>query len=298
MRVSIFFLPVQSRGGYFPLGHRFLLKSSTRDCATGPAIQFRRSPIRRGVSGEGYGRCEDERAKESWSLSSESRTSAYARRASHIPLLPNSGFFSDSLSLSLPLPPRKRGAQSNSEDYRSSQTPSDLPGFYPIRSGFPYAGIRMPKSERGRRASERPAAALAAFFARCEIARVLRGVSRARMFLRVYSSLPFLLLPFLPRVSADVRVWVAGRATLPIVSVFMIIGAPARPRVRALGNTERKRRRMLKRLRSIRGIKRKKCVVVVESWMDRLGVNSDFLFVILIIIIFLHYLFSRMLLAG
>jgi len=67
-------------------------------------------------------------------------------------------------------------------------------------------------ANEGERASKRPAAALAAFFARCEIARVLRGMSRACVFLRVYSSFPSILLIFLPRVSAGVRVWVAGRA--------------------------------------------------------------------------------------
>lgn len=80
-----FFFPSKWQKDTDFLGHRFLLKSSTRDCATGPAIQFRRGPIRwdarkRGRKG-GRGKREDGRARtrveESRSLSSESRTSAY-----------------------------------------------------------------------------------------------------------------------------------------------------------------------------------------------------------------------------
>lgn len=68
-----FFFPPKRGKSIDFLGHRFLLKSSTRDCATGPAIQFRRGPIRwdaqRGEERveEGRGRM-DGRGRESRSL--------------------------------------------------------------------------------------------------------------------------------------------------------------------------------------------------------------------------------------
>lgn len=166
------------------------------------------------------------------------------RRASRIPLTTE---FRLPLGLSLSLSLSFSRERSNSEDRRAaSSRPPDpislrLGGFYSIRSGV--SSCWNPDAVESERANERPAAALAAFFARCEIARVLRGVSRARVFLRVYSSLLFLRgLCLLPRVSAGVRVWVAGRglgrATSPIASARTVIDAPARPRVRDLRKRE------------------------------------------------------------
>jgi len=184
---EIFSLPVQRRGGYWlPSGHRFLLKSSTRDCATGPAIQFRRGPIRRRAirrrgwvnvglgRGRGVSRSLSPRIKDA---------SAYTSAFRSIPLVitefrppspprnPIRKFSHLSLSLSLLHAMRMCVCVCESVYMCACVRGSTTPTAYPIRS----LGV----SVRWNPDAERPAAAaLAAFFARCEIARAPCGVSR------------------------------------------------------------------------------------------------------------------------
>lgn len=77
-------------GGYTDFfGHRFLLKSSTRDCATGRAIQFCCGPNQAGNGRARRGR----RPEESRSLSSNQGRPPTPASRLYLPLLlPNSGF--------------------------------------------------------------------------------------------------------------------------------------------------------------------------------------------------------------
>lgn len=140
---DFFFRPNREEGTTSLLGHRFLLKSSTRDCATGPAIQFRRGSNRRGNvrGGAGTGRGV-------W-IAIVGIKDVRLRRASRIPLLPNSGFLSDSLSAS------ERVVEFGRLSLLASTDRSDLPGSASIRLARGFLTLESECQGANGQASER-----------------------------------------------------------------------------------------------------------------------------------------------